>query len=66
MRFFTHTKGIWLIACLWLLTGSLYAQDKTVSGTVGSAEEGPLPGVNVLVKGTSTGTVTDIEGNYSL
>ena len=46
--------------------GMLYAQDKTVSGTVTSAEEGALPGVNVLLKGTSTGTVTDVDGNYRL
>nr|WKN39476.1 TonB-dependent receptor [Tunicatimonas sp. TK19036] len=49
---------------LW--SSALWAQDKTVSGTVSSAEEGPLPGVNVLVKGTSSGTVTDLEGNYRL
>ncbi len=49
-----------------LLAGVLYAQDKNVSGTVTAAEEGPLPGVNVLVKGTATGTVTDLDGNYRL
>ena len=39
----------------------------TVTGTVTSAPEGEgLPGVNVLVKGTSTGTVTDIAGAYSI
>ena len=44
----------------------IYAQE-TVSGTVTDAEAaGGLPGVNVVVKGTSVGTVTDIEGNYSL
>ena len=66
MSFFTHMKGIGLVAGFMLLTGVLYGQGKTISGTVGSEEEGPLPGVNVLVKGTSTGTVTDIEGNYNL
>ncbi|MDF9799438.1 TonB-linked SusC/RagA family outer membrane protein [Catalinimonas alkaloidigena] len=39
----------------------------TVSGTVSSAETGEaLPGVNVIVKGTTVGTVTDIDGNYRL
>lgn len=39
----------------------------TVSGKVTDAEENePLPGVNVVVKGTTTGTVTDAEGRYSL
>ena len=43
-----------------------YAQDQTISGTVEAPEEGPLPGVNVLVKGTTIGTVTDLEGNYRI
>ncbi|MEQ9289758.1 MAG: TonB-dependent receptor [Cyclobacteriaceae bacterium] len=38
-----------------------------ISGKITSAEDGQgLPGVNVIVKGTSQGTITDIEGNYSL
>jgi TonB-dependent starch-binding outer membrane protein SusC len=37
-----------------------------VSGTVTDVNGGGLPGVSVLVKGTSTGTVTDIDGKYSL
>lgn len=40
-------------------------QAQTVSGTV-SDENGPLPGANVLVKGTSNGTQTDFDGNYEL
>lgn len=46
---------------------SAYAQDRTVTGKVTSAETGePLPGVNVILKGTSSGVVTDTEGNYTL
>jgi TonB-dependent starch-binding outer membrane protein SusC len=46
---------------------TLYAQEKTVSGTVTDGETGEaLPGVNVLVKGTTQGTVTDIQGQYRL
>jgi TonB-dependent SusC/RagA subfamily outer membrane receptor len=51
------------------LTGmsGVIAQDRTVSGRVTSVEDGsPLPGVNVVLKGTQTGTVTDADGNYSL
>ncbi len=66
MNYFTRIKGLWLAASLMLLTGVLHAQDQTVSGTVSSDAEGPLPGVNVLLKGTTTGTVTDLEGNYRL
>ena len=47
-------------------TGYAYAQS-TVGGTVTDAEDGSaIPGVNVLVKGTSTGTITDVEGNYNV
>ncbi|MEM9674441.1 MAG: TonB-dependent receptor [Bacteroidota bacterium] len=42
------------------------AQDTEISGQVSAEEEGLLPGVNVLVKGTTVGTVTDINGNYSI
>jgi len=40
---------------------------RNVKGTVVSEEDGkPIPGVNVVVKGTTIGTVTDVNGNYSL
>ena len=45
---------------------SLQAQDRTVSGKVNGEEGAALPGVNVLAKGTTVGTVTDIDGNYRL
>lgn len=43
-----------------------YAQDLTVSGTVTDELGNPLPGVNVVVKGTKNGTATDFEGLYSI
>lgn len=46
---------------------SVWAQSRQISGTVTSSEDGqPLPGVNVVVQGTTKGTVTDINGTYSL
>lgn len=55
-----------LSACLVLVVGRVSAQS-TVSGEVASSEDGTaLPGVNVLVKGTSLGTVTDIDGKYRI
>lgn len=56
---------IWLIAVLLLAGGWVHAQ-YNVSGTVRDAEGNPLIGVNVSIKGTAQGTVTDIEGNYKL
>ena len=45
----------------------IFAQDRDITGTVTSADDGqPIPGVQVLVKGTSTGTVTDLDGKYSI
>ncbi len=54
-----------LIALVYAL--SSFAQDRIVTGKVTSTEDNlPLPGVSVIVKGTSSGTVTDTEGNYSI
>ena len=42
------------------------AQNKTVSGTVSDNMGTPLPGVNVVEKGTTNGTSTDFDGNFSI
>lgn len=63
--FRTGISSLLLISCL--ITHSLYAQERTISGKVTSSEDGvPLPGVNVIVKGTTAGTVSDIDGNYKV
>ncbi|MGD1893213.1 MAG: SusC/RagA family TonB-linked outer membrane protein [Cyclobacteriaceae bacterium] len=66
MRIFTHFTYVLSMAFALLWSSVAWAQDKTITGTVTSDAEGELPGVNVLVKGTSTGTVTDLDGNYRL
>ncbi len=49
------------------LIGSVFAQERTITGTVTSAEdETSLPGVNVRVTGTTVGTITDVNGEYSI
>ncbi len=46
---------------------ALTTLEKRISGIVTSSEDGlPLPGVSILVKGTTTGTVTDAEGKYAI
>ncbi len=56
-----------LMAATVLLSAELRAQNRTVSGVVTGAEDGaPLPGVNVVIKGTTEGTATDADGKYSL
>ncbi|RFZ82893.1 SusC/RagA family TonB-linked outer membrane protein [Mucilaginibacter terrenus] len=52
---------------LMLCVTQVYAQNRTVTGTVTSKDDGlPLPGVSVTVTGTSVGTQTDATGKYSL
>lgn len=52
--------------CLFLGAALLYGQG-TISGVVTDGETGtPLPGVNVLIQGTTTGVSTDFDGNYSI
>ncbi|MEQ9164801.1 MAG: carboxypeptidase-like regulatory domain-containing protein, partial [Fulvivirga sp.] len=44
-----------------------WAQERTVTGKITSVDDGEaLPGVNVVLKGTTIGTVTDFDGNYTL
>ena len=46
---------------------AMVAQEKTVTGAVTSSGDGmTLPGVNVIIKGTNQGTVTDMDGKYSI
>ena len=55
-----------LMLSVFFMSGAIFAQQKTVKGVVSSAGEGPIPGVSVVVKGTTTGTVTDINGAFTL
>ncbi len=54
-----------VIGMTGLGTGSLHAQQRTVSGTVSDAG-GPIVGVSVAIQGTQTGTITDGAGRYSI
>ena len=60
-------KVLLLGLSLLMVTTMSFAQDRTVSGKVTSVDDGAtLPGVNVVVKGTTSGGVTDIDGNYKI
>ena len=61
---YSFTKMTLLLAIILGFTG-LRAQT-TVTGTVTAADNSPLPGVSVLVKGTTTGTATDPTGKYQI
>ena len=61
-----RSKFKWIFTLLVALTVQLsFAQGKTVTGVVSDAT-GTLPGANVIVKGTTRGTQTDIDGKYSI
>ncbi|AOW10841.1 SusC/RagA family TonB-linked outer membrane protein [Flavobacterium gilvum] len=54
------------IAFFALLHVSVYAQSKVVKGTIKDATGLPIPGVNVVIKGTKVGASTDFDGKYSI
>ncbi len=60
----TKFSGI-LTLLLAFVVQFTFAQEKTVSGTV-TDESGPLPGVSIVIRGTTSGTETDFDGKYSL
>jgi TonB-linked SusC/RagA family outer membrane protein len=61
-----RSKFKWIFTLLVALSMQFsFAQDKTVTGVV-SDESGPLPGANVVVKGTTRGAQTDLDGKYSI
>ena len=61
-----RSRSIMTLVCLLLASASVFAQTKTVTGTVTDAANEPLIGASVLVQGTSTGTITDMDGKYSI
>ncbi|RYC51948.1 SusC/RagA family TonB-linked outer membrane protein [Flagellimonas olearia] len=57
----------WMMLVLFICTCTIaLAQEKTVTGTVTDQNGLPLPGVNIVVSGTNTGTQTDFDGNYAI
>ena len=58
-------KAYFVTFMLFLSFSTIQAQSVTVKGTV-TGDGQPLPGVSVLVKGTSNGAVTDFDGNYEI
>ena len=61
----TKLNGL-LTLFLALIVQITFAQEKTVSGMVTDQDGLPLPGVNIVVEGTTNGTQTDFDGNYAI
>jgi TonB-linked SusC/RagA family outer membrane protein len=66
------SKSIYKIRCLllltvfWITAGNALAQARHVEGVITAASKEPLPGVSILVKGTTIGTSSDVNGKFSL
>ena len=61
----TTIKGSLTWLCL-LSFYFFYGQQRNISGTVSSTDGNPLPGVNILVKGSTQGTQSDFDGRYTI
>ncbi|MCU4177241.1 TonB-dependent receptor [Marinilabiliaceae bacterium N1Y90] len=51
---------------MFLVVHSIFGQNRTISGTVTDDMNEPLPGVSIQIEGTTQGTITDFDGNYTL
>ena len=61
----TKLNGLLTLLLALIMQVSL-AQEKTVTGNVTDQDGLPLPGVNIVIKGTTVGTQTDFDGNYAI
>jgi TonB-linked SusC/RagA family outer membrane protein len=63
LKIYTH-----LLVVVFLMLGavSAFAQNVQIRGTVSDETGAPLPGATIIIKGTTTGTTTDIDGQYSI
>ena len=63
----SHFIKLSLFVLIFLLkNGSVWAQERVVSGTVFDENQEVLPGVNIVLKGTTIGTISDYNGVYRL
>jgi TonB-linked SusC/RagA family outer membrane protein len=60
----TQFTKLFLVGILAISQLTVFAQNKEVSGTVTGADNVPLPGVTVVVQGTTVGVITDLDGKF--
>lgn len=66
-KVFRFHKAKTFVSCLMMMMATLSINAQMVSGTITSEKDGsPLIGASVLEKGTENGTITDVDGNFSL
>ena len=59
-------KLLAFMMAMLLLSGQLLAQNRTITGKVTDANGTPIPNASILLKGTSTGTTSKLDGTFSL
>ena len=62
-----NSSTIFIILFIFATAFNSFSQRRTIQGKVTTSDsEEPLPGVNVVIKGSIHGTITDVDGNYSI
>jgi len=59
-------RSFCLVVLLMLVSFEAFTQSRTITGSISTESGETLPGVNILISGSTRGTVTDIDGNFSL
>lgn len=59
-------RSLFLMMCAMLCSISILAQERTISGTIADDDGVALVGVSVVVKGTTSGAITDVAGQFNL
>ncbi len=62
-KFLKFCLAVFLLSAQFLVAN---AQGLTVAGVISEASGDPMPGVSIVLRGTTTGTITDLEGNYTI
>jgi iron complex outermembrane receptor protein len=62
---FFWKRGVLTLLIFGIMIGFGFGQARTIKGKV-TSQEGPMPGVNIVVQGTTQGTMTGADGNYSI
>ena len=60
------SKGSVMLIVLIFVVANMFAQEINVSGKIVDNDKNPLPGVTIVIKGTTHGTISDFDGNFTI
>ncbi len=61
-----YYRILFMFTLCFLLTYQVFAQSKTITGNIVDSNKEPIVGATVMIKGTTNGTITDVNGNYTI